>query len=185
MAILKIATLGNPILRRVAEPIPPGDILGDDIQKLIADMRETMEDYDGVGLAAPQVHRPVRLVILMQSKQELVLINPVITPLTDRVVRSFEGCLSVPEMRAAVDRVQKVRVQALNERGEALDFIAENFNAIVVQHECDHLDATLYIDRCDTKTLAFLNNYRKFGPLDPDFRDDDDSEDGEYDDGEE
>ena len=66
MAILKIATLGNPILRRVAEPVPPGDILGDDIQKLIADMRETMEDYDGVGLAAPQVHRPVRLVILMQ-----------------------------------------------------------------------------------------------------------------------
>ncbi|MBK7761438.1 MAG: peptide deformylase [Deltaproteobacteria bacterium] len=147
------------------EPIPPATSSATTSSKLIADMRETMEDYDGVGLAAPQVHRPVRLVILVQSKQELVLINPVITLLTDRVVRSFEGRLSVPGMRAAVDRAQKVRVQALNERGEALDFIAENFNAIVVQHECDHLDATLYIDRCDTKTLAFPQQLPQVRPL--------------------
>lgn len=144
MAILKIATLGNPVLRRIARPIPPEEVRAPWVRQLIADMRETMADYDGVGLAAPQVHQSVRLVILEQSKQERVLINPVIHPLTDDGLRSFEGCLSVPNMRAAVDRCARVRVTALDEHGDPLDFVAEGFNAIVVQHECDHLDGILY-----------------------------------------
>ena len=172
MAILRVATLGHPVLRQVAQPLTPEQVRSPEIQQLIADMRETMEDYVGVGLAAPQVHRSIRLVILEQSNVEMVLINPVITPLSEDVVRSFEGCLSVPGLRAAVDRCSRVRVQALDEEGEPLDFEAVNFNAIVVQHECDHLDGVLYIDRCDTRTLATLENYRKHGPLDPDFADD-------------
>ncbi|MCB9760307.1 MAG: peptide deformylase [Alphaproteobacteria bacterium] len=170
MAILRIATLGHPVLRRVADPIPPDQIRSPAVQQLIADMRETMADYDGVGLAAPQVHQSIRLVILEQSGQEMVLINPEITFLTSTAVRSFEGCLSVPEMRAAVDRCAQVRVQALDEQGQPLDFMASDFDAIVVQHECDHLDGVLYVDRCDTRTLAFLPNYRRYGPLDPDFQ---------------
>lgn len=180
MAILRVATLGHPVLRQVAQPLTPEQVRSPEIQQLIADMRETMEDYVGVGLAAPQVHRSIRLVILEQSHVEMVLINPVITPLSEDVVRSFEGCLSVPGLRAAVDRCSRVRVQALDEKGEPLDFEAVNFNAIVVQHECDHLDGVLYIDRCDTRTLATLENYRRHGPLDPDFADDEeDDADGE------
>lgn len=181
MAILRVATLGHPVLRQVALPLSPEQIRSPEIQQLIADMRETMEDYVGVGLAAPQVHRSIRLVILEQSNVEMVLINPVITPLSEDVVRSFEGCLSVTGLRAAVDRCSRVRVQALDEKGEPLDFEAANFNAIVVQHECDHLDGVLYIDRCDTRTLATLENYRRHGPLDPDFADDEDDEDDDYD----
>ncbi|MCB9744455.1 MAG: peptide deformylase [Alphaproteobacteria bacterium] len=169
MAILKIATLGHPVLREVAKPIPPERILSAEIQQLIADMRETMADYDGVGLAAPQVHRSVRLVILEQSGEEVVLINPIIDYLSNDALRSYEGCLSVPEMRAAVDRCAHVRVTGFDERAQPVDFEAEGFNAIVVQHECDHLDGILYVDRCDTRTLAFLDNYRRHGPLDADF----------------
>ncbi|MCB9741348.1 MAG: peptide deformylase [Alphaproteobacteria bacterium] len=172
MAILKVATLGHPVLRRVAEEIPPEQILSAPVQRLIADMRQTMVEYNGVGLAAPQVHHSVRLVILEQSGEEMVLINPHIEFLTTDALRSYEGCLSVPDMRAAVDRCAHVRVTGFNERAEPLDFEAEDFNAIVVQHECDHLDGVLYVDRCDTRTLAFNENYRRHGPLDPDFIDD-------------
>ena len=166
MAILKVAQLGHPVLRRVADPIDPEQITGAGIQQLIADMRETMEEYDGVGLAAPQVHYSVRLVILEVGGEELVLINPIITPLTTDMVRSYEGCLSVWKMRAAVNRWAKVRVEGYGEDGQPLDFIVEDFDAIVMQHECDHLDGVLYVDRCDTKTLAFLDEYRRWGPLD-------------------
>jgi peptide deformylase len=166
MAILKVAQLGHPVLRRVADPIDPEQISGTGIQQLIADMRETMEDYDGVGLAAPQVHYSVRLVILEVDEEQVVLINPIITPTTTDMVRSYEGCLSVWKMRAAVNRYAAVRVEAYGEDGGKLDFIVEDFDAIVMQHECDHLDGVLYIDRCDTRTMAFLDEYRRWGPLD-------------------
>ena len=166
MAILKVAQLGHPVLRRVADPIDPAKITEAGVQQLIADMRETMEEYDGVGLAAPQVHYSVRLVILEVAGKQVVLINPDVTPLTTDLVRSYEGCLSVWRMRAAVNRFARVRVQALGEHGEPLDFEVEDFDAIVVQHECDHLDGVLFVDRCDTRTLAFLDEYRRWGPLD-------------------
>ena len=88
------------------------------------------------------------------------------SPLTDELVRTVEGCLSVAKMRAAVDRPAKIRLQALDERGEAVDLELEDFDAVVVQHECDHLDGILYVDRCDTTTLAFLDEYRRWGSLD-------------------
>ncbi len=166
MAILKVALMGHPVLRRIAAPIDVAQITKPGVQQLISDMRETMEEYDGVGLAAPQVHYNLRLVILEIDEQQTVLINPVITPLTDEMVRSYEGCLSVQKMRAAVNRWAKVRVQGFDEKGQALDFEVEDFDAIVVQHECDHLDGILFVDRCDTQTLAFLDEYRRWGPLD-------------------
>lgn len=166
MAILKVAQLGHPILRQVAVPIPPEQIASAEVQQLIADMSHTMHEYDGAGLAAPQVHVSVRLVILELLDEERVLINPVITHLGDEIVRTVEGCLSVAKMRAAVDRSAKIRLQALDENGEAVDLELEDFDAVVVQHECDHLDGILYVDRCDTTTLAFLDEYRRWGSLD-------------------
>lgn len=169
MAILKVAQMGHPVLRLVAAPIPPDLITSDAVQGLITDMRDTCEEYDGLGLAAPQVHESVRLVLLtLEALGEglQVLINPVITPLTDEVARTYEGCLSVEGMRAAVERPARVRVEAYRETGERITLELEDMDAVVVQHECDHLDGILYVDRCDTQTLAFLPEYRRYGPLD-------------------
>ncbi len=166
MAILKIAQLGHPILRQVAVPIPPERIGSPEVQELISNMSHTLHEYDGAGLAAPQVHVSVRLVVLILLDEECVLINPIITPLTDELIRTVEGCLSVTNMRAAVDRPAKIRLQALDETGAEVDLELEDFDAVVVQHECDHLDGIIYVDRCDTTTLAFLGEYRRWGSLD-------------------
>ncbi|MED5370968.1 MAG: peptide deformylase [Myxococcota bacterium] len=166
MSILKVAQLGHPVLRQVAAPIPPEQILSEPVQRLIEDMSHTMFEYDGAGLAAPQVHASVRLVVLELQGEERVLINPVITPLTDDLVRTMEGCLSVSGMRAAVDRYAKIRLQALDEKAQPIDLELEDFDAVVVQHECDHLDGVLYVDRCDTTTLAFMDEYQRWGRLD-------------------
>lgn len=166
MAILKVAQLGHPVLRRVADPVPPAEITGPEIQRLIADMLETVEDQDGAGLAAPQVHVSKRVVVLSLTDDEgfRVWINPEITPLTDELVESWEGCLSVTGMRACVARVARIRVKAYDQTGRAVHLELAGFPAIVAQHECDHLDGVLYVDRCDTRTLSFLPEYRKYGP---------------------
>ena len=143
MAILKVAQLGHPILRQVAVPIPPERIGSPEVQELISDMSHTLHEYDGAGLAAPQVHVSVRLVVLILLDEERVLINPIITPLTDELIRTVEGCLSVTNMRAAVDRPAKIRLQALDETGAEVDLELEDFDAVVVQHECDHLDGII------------------------------------------
>ncbi len=179
MAVLKIAQMGHPVLRQVAQEIPPELITGPAISQLLADMRETLVDYDGAGLAAPQVHVPLRLVICEFTDGEKVLINPQLEALTDDVICSYEGCLSVEGLRAAVDRFASVKVTALGENGEPLEFIAEDWNAIVAQHECDHLDGVLFVDRCDSRTLAFLDQYRRWGPQDPEFRIESNDEDAE------
>jgi peptide deformylase len=179
MAVLKIAQMGHPALRQIAEELPPELVDSPALRKLLADMRETLVDYDGAGLAATQVHIPLRVVICDFSDGEKVLINPRLQFMTDEVIRSYEGCLSIPGIRAAVDRCASVRVQAIGEQGEALDFVAEDWNAIVAQHECDHLDGVLFIDRCDSTTLAFLEEYRRWGPLDPEFQVDPEDQDPE------
>ncbi len=179
MAVLKIAQMGHPVLRQVAEEVPAALITSPALGQLLADMRETLVDYDGAGLAAPQVHVPLRVVICDFSAGERVLINPRIQFLTDEVIRSYEGCLSVDGIRAAVDRCAEVRVQAVGEDGAPLDFVAKDWNAIVAQHECDHLDGVLFVDRCDPQTLAFVDQYRRWGPLDPAFQVDDEDPPGE------
>ena len=165
MAILKVAHMGNPILRRVAEPVPVEQILSDHIQSLISDMLETVAEYNGVGLAAPQVHHSIRLVLLcLDSDSNFeVWINPVLTPTTDNEVTTTEGCLSVPDLRGDVSRPTGVRVEAYNHQGQHFVKHLEGFDAVVAQHECDHLDGVLYVDKVDTKTLSFLDEFRRYG----------------------
>jgi len=181
VAILKIAQMGEPVLRRKADPIEPSQISSARIQTLIDDMIETMHDADGAGLAAPQVYESLQLCVIEVNQNPrypqfepiplMVLINPVVTPLvtggTLSVEESFEmyeGCLSVQGMRGKVKRPRKVRVQALDRAGNPLDFVWESFRAVVVQHETDHLNGTLYVDRADPRTLTFLREYERFVP---------------------
>jgi len=173
MAVLKVAHLGHPILRRIAEPIPPEGIGAPAVQQLIDDMLETMEDHDGAGLAAPQVHVSSRLVIYgvrsnprYPDADEIpltVLINPVVTPLGEEQVEDFEGCLSVPDLRGQVPRWTRVRVEAHGRDGRRLRFTAEDWHARVVQHECDHLDGKVYLDRMRSmETLTFLPEFHRY-----------------------
>ena len=174
MAILKIARMGHPVLRRVADPIPVDQIKGPEVQQLIQDMLDTDIEYDGVGLAAPQVHHSVRLVLLCLDPEEgfEVWINPILTPTTKEELISTEGCLSVPGLRGDVSRPCEINVQAYNHLGEAFERALEGFPAVVAQHECDHLDGMLYIDKVDTQSLSFLEEFKRFAPMQ-------DQEDGE------
>lgn len=174
MAVLKVAHLGHPILRQIAEPIAPAEITSPEIQRLIDDMIETMEDEDGAGLAAPQVHVSRRLVVYAlrsnnpryPDKEEItltVLINPKITPLAKKLEEDWEGCLSVPDMRGRVPRFTKIRVEGYGRDGKPIKFEAEDFHARVVQHECDHLDGHVYLDRMRSmETLSFLPEFHRY-----------------------
>ncbi len=168
MAILKIAQMGHPVLRQVAQPVDPKIIPTAAFQRFCDDLLETMDDYDGAGLAAPQVHMSLRVVVLTlaSSRGPEFMINPVITPLTTELKGDTEGCLSVDGLRARVWRPNHIRVQFFDREGEERIYELRGFAAVVTQHECDHLDGVLFVDRCDTKTLAFLREYRRFGPLD-------------------
>ena len=171
MAILKIARMGHPVLRRPAEPV--ADPTSPEIARLIADMTETMVDAQGAGLAAPQVHVPQRLVIFhapshrVDSDEEsmplTVLINPEITPLEEEQSEGWEGCLSVPGLVGLVPRWQKIHYTALTPSGERIECEAEGFHARVVQHECDHLDGILYPQRMtDLGQLVFREELRHY-----------------------
>lgn len=177
MAILKIAKMGHPVLLRPAEEVV--DPTAPEIRRLVQDMLETMEDADGAGLAAPQVHVPLRVVIFHvpagrdeENPQPVplsVLINPVVEPLTDEVETDWEGCLSVPGMMGAVPRFTKVRYRAVSLEGEPIDRVAEGFHARVAQHECDHLDGILYPQQMnDLSLLMFNDQLRYHGGADPD-----------------
>lgn len=167
MAILKVARMGNPVLRRTADPIPVEQINSPEIQQLISDMLDTVIEYNGVGLAAPQVHHSLRLVLLCLDPEEgfEAWINPVLTPTTDEETVTTEGCLSVPDLRGEVSRPVGIRVEAYNHQGQHFVRHLDGFEAVVAQHECDHLDGVLYVDKADTKTLAFLDEFRRYGEL--------------------
>ena len=159
MAILKVARMGHPVLRQKCKPIDPAAITGPAVQGLIRDMFETMVEYNGVGLAAPQVHQPVRLLIAGGEADEegratfRVLINPEVTVLDEaNRMGMYEGCLSIPGMRGWVERPASVAVKAYDEKGQRQEFALEGFPAVVIQHECDHLDGVLYVDRIEDMT---------------------------------
>jgi peptide deformylase len=171
MAILKIARMGHPVLRRRADDVK--DPTAPAIRALIRDMLETMEDADGAGLAAPQVHVPLRVAIFHVPAERAddegedgpvpltVLINPVIEPLTEETALGWEGCLSVPGLVGAVPRFTRIRYHGLAPDGSAIDRIADGFHARVVQHECDHLDGILYPQRMtDLSLLMFRDQMR-------------------------
>lgn len=168
MAILRVAQLGHPVLRLVAQPVEAEQILTEDFQRFLDDLLETMEEYDGAGLAAPQVHTSVRVVVLTldPDRGPEIFINPVITPLSELTTRTVEGCLSVHRMRGVVERPAHIKVELLDRFGRPWAYELKGFPAVVVQHECDHLDGVLYVDRADPVTLAFLDEYERYGALD-------------------
>ncbi len=181
MAILKIARMGHPVLMRVAEPV--ADPKAPEIRRLIADMVDTMADAPGIGLAAPQVHVPKRLVIFhipeararaaaearvdgqggpvpddVEAVPMTVLINPVIEPLGDDQEPGVEGCLSLPGMLGMVPRYTRIRYTAVAPDGSTIDRQASGYHARVVQHECDHLDGILYPMRMtDLTTFGYAD----------------------------
>ena len=173
MSILKVARLGNPVLRRVAEEIAPDQIGSPELQQLIDHMIETMMEYDGVGMAAAQVHVPQQVAVLevadnprypQKPKVPLsVLVNPKITPVSEEIEEDWEGCLSIVELRGKVPRYKSIRVKALDRNGKRLDFTAIGFHARVIQHEWDHLNGRVFLDRmADLSTLTYLQEFARY-----------------------
>jgi peptide deformylase len=154
LALLKIARIGHPVLRQKAEPVP--DPAAPEIRRLVADMAETMLDAGGIGLAAPQVHLPLRLFVWRDSDGVRALINPEITPIHEAEETSWEGCLSIPGLRGPVTRPASVLYRGFDERGEPVEGEATGLAARVLQHENDHLDGIIYLMRMnDLSMLGF------------------------------
>ncbi|UCH74027.1 MAG: peptide deformylase [Rhodospirillales bacterium] len=171
MAILKIARMGHPVLRRKAEPV--ADPAAPQVHALIRNMIETMRDANGAGLAAPQVHVPLRVVVFHVPEEGAddkdnaaaqpltVLINPELEPLTEETELGWEGCLSVPGLVGAVPRFTRIRYAGIAPDGSRIAREAEGFHARVVQHEFDHLDGILYPQRMtDLSLLMFQEELR-------------------------
>jgi peptide deformylase len=195
VSILKVARIGHPVVRARAADVPPARVKSAEIQRLIDDMVETMHEYDGVGLAAPQVHVGLRLAVIEVAGEDertreavplTVLVNPVWRPLHSReerldVARSgggvarraqeggapleesidgWEGCLSVPDLRGVVPRFRRLELRALDRKGKPWRVEAEDFFARVIQHECDHLDGGVYLDRMKgMRSLSFIDEW--------------------------
>ena len=171
MSILKIARMGHPVLRQIARKVDPSEIKSPAFQKLVDDLIETMREYEGIGLAAPQVHEGVRLAIIGiedgrgddSSIRILPVVNPVITPVGTQTAEGWEGCLSLPKLRGRVVRPDRIQVKALDRRGSKIEIDREGYPARVAQHEIDHLEGVLFIDRMKTlETLTFLDEYSKY-----------------------
>ena len=177
MSILKVARMGHPVLRGKSRALDKGEIRSAAVQKLINDMMDTMAEYRGVGLAAPQVHEGLRIFVasldisLEIDEQEgrdsdpepIALINPEITIVGIDVVEDWEGCLSVPDVRGRVPRAREIEVRALDRHGGRLELRAHGFSARVIQHETDHLDGVLFFDRMRSfETLTFLDEYSRY-----------------------
>jgi peptide deformylase len=169
--------MGHPVLRTKAAPVPPGDIKSSRVQRLIDDMLETMQEYSGIGLAAPQVHESVRIFVAgLRAVDELpaelspdtdmpliTVINPQLTAIGEVVEEGWEGCLSIPDVRGRVPRTREIQVDAFDRRGRRIRFSARGLPARVIQHETDHLDGVLFFDRMRSfESLTFMEEYQRF-----------------------
>jgi peptide deformylase len=178
MSILKVARMGHPVLRAKARPLEKSEIRSVVVQKLIDDMMDTMAEYHGVGLAAPQVHEGLRLFVaaLDDGEEEdegeaapLALINPEITVIGSELVEDWEGCLSIPDVRGRVPRAREIKVRAYDRKGDRIELRAHDFPARVIQHEADHLDGVLFFDRMASfQSLTFLDEYSRYWVKDRD-----------------
>ena len=173
MALRKIATLGHPVLRQVARELSREELASEAVQRLVDDLVETMRDAGGAGLAANQVYEPVRVcAVEIQDNRRYpykpnwpltILVNPVVLPTTDETFRNFEGCLSVPNLRGEVPRFTAVRVRAWDRHGRDVALEVTGLTAGTFQHELDHLDGTLFVDRVDdTRTLCTWADFDRF-----------------------
>jgi peptide deformylase len=178
---LKIVQAGDPVLRKKSRPLTKEEITSAQIQQLIDLMRTTMREAPGVGLAAPQIGQSIQLAVIedratyvsdlsvdaLEERQRSaipfhVIINPKLSVVGSSTAQFFEGCLSVEGYQAVVDRALNVRVQCLNERGEAVTINAQGWYARILQHEIDHLNGTLYVDRMKTRTLTTVPNAQRY-----------------------
>lgn len=173
MSIRKIATIGHPVLREVAREVTPHELRTGEIQRFIDDLVKTMRDANGAGLAATQIYEPIRICAIEINKNPrypykpnyplTILVNPIVTKLGDETFMNYEGCLSVPNLRGEVRRAVHVRVVGMDRDGNALDFEVKGLTAGTFQHEVDHLDGKVFLDRVeDTKTLATWADFERF-----------------------
>lgn len=170
MPVLPIVRLGHPALRTPARPVEPGRIREPEIQQLIDDMVDTMRDARGVGLAAPQIGVGFQVFVYASEGHPerhpdiplRVVINPMITPHARELVYDWEGCLSIPDLRGMVPRHLAVRIQGMDRDGRPLDYVANDFEARIVQHEYDHLNGIIFLDRMrDLRTLGYLEEWNE------------------------
>jgi peptide deformylase len=182
MSILKVAHMGHPVLRARAKPLDPADIKSPRIQQLIDDLFETMLEYQGVGLAAPQVHESLRVFVAgfapradedgpghEEDDEEdervplMALVNPEIAIVGNDTADDWEGCLSIPDIRGRVTRAREIKVKAYDRRGRRIEINARGFTARVIQHETDHLDGVLFFDRMKSfETLTFMEEFGRY-----------------------
>ncbi len=171
MSILRVSRMGHPVLRRPAAPVDQARIADPNLQRLVDDMIETMVDYEGIGLAAPQVFHSLRLIVLGDPEADdeegsiplTVLFNPEFTAMSEERSAGWEGCLSIPDVRGVASRAVEVEVRGLGRDGQPVEFVARDFFARVLQHEVDHLDGVLFLDRMDDlRTLTYLDEYQRY-----------------------
>jgi peptide deformylase len=173
MAILKIASIGHPVLREVAREVGAGELATPAVQELIDDLIETMRDANGAGLAANQVYRPIRICAIevgdnprypYKPKIPLtVLVNPVLEPIGSETFDNYEGCLSVPNLRGLVARHVSLRLRAVDRHGQPIDQVVHGLTAGTYQHEVDHLDGKLFVDRVtDTTSLCTWQEWERY-----------------------
>lgn len=168
--LLEVIRLGHPVLRSVAEPVPEEWLGSERLRRLGQDLVHTMLEEDGVGLAAPQVAEPLRLFAYWMPTDDdsdglapTVLVNPEIRAIGTDIVDGWEGCLSIPGLRGVVPRQQRIKVKALTVDGESVSFTADGFHARVIQHESDHLDGVVFLDRMtSTMSLAFEPEWERY-----------------------
>lgn len=167
MPIRPIVRLGHPSLRTPAAPVAASSLGSPELQALVDDMVETMRDAHGVGLAAPQLGIGLQLFVYEAPNAGepiplRAVVNPMITPLPGELVEDWEGCLSIPELRGLVPRHPAVRVRGLDRSGGPLDYVAHGFEARIVQHELDHLNAIVFLDRMrDLRSLAYYDEWER------------------------
>jgi peptide deformylase len=169
MSILKVARMGHPVLRQRARPLERSSLRDPFVQKLIDDMFDTMHEYNGVGLAAPQVHEDLRIFVGLldaepgDDSEPIAIINPEITPLGDEKVDGREGCLSIPEIYGMVPRFVSITVKGLDRDGKPIELELKDFPARVAQHETDHLDGILFLDRMTSmQSLSYSIEYSRY-----------------------
>jgi len=173
VTLLKIAHIGHPVLRQRAREVERDELLAAPMQRFIDDLVETMRDASGAGLAAIQVHQPVRIFAVEVKDNPrypykpnvplTILVNPVITRLTEETFENFEGCLSVPNLRGIVERCAEVRVTGWDREGKPCERVARGLTAGTFQHENDHLDGTIFVDRVkDPRTLCTWAEFDRF-----------------------
>ena len=173
MTVLKVAKLGNPVLRQVAKPVNLNDLVESSMQTLIDDMIETMHHEGGVGLAAPQVNRSVQIVVLEYAENErypeeisiplTVLVNPVLSDYSQEIKEGWESCLSLVDFRGLVPRSTTVTLDAYDRQGKKIQKTVSGFEAVVLQHELDHLKGFVFLDRMkDLTQLSYQEEFEEF-----------------------